>query len=49
MVDLGVRHGIITPVTSLYVPTTNEMTPDERAALRKGRRPAVRGAQEPVA
>jgi len=33
MVDLGVRHAIITPVTSLYVPTTNEMTPDERAEL----------------
>lgn len=33
MVDLGVRHGVITPVTSLYVPTTNEMTPDERAEL----------------
>ena len=35
MVDLGVRHGIITPVTSLYVPTTNEMTPDERAELER--------------
>lgn len=33
MVDLGVRHGIITPVTSLYVPTTREMTPDEREEL----------------
>ncbi|MEZ4312310.1 MAG: VIT domain-containing protein [Polyangiaceae bacterium] len=33
MVDLGVRHGIITPVTSLYVPTTNEMSPEERAEL----------------
>jgi len=38
MVDLGVRHAIITPVTSLYVPTTNEMTPEEREELerRKG-------------
>jgi Ca-activated chloride channel family protein len=38
MVDLGSRHAIITPVTSLYVPTKNEMTPDERAELerRKG-------------
>jgi tetratricopeptide (TPR) repeat protein len=35
MVDLGVRHGIITPVTSLYVPTKNEMTPDERAELER--------------
>lgn len=33
MVDLGVRQGIITPVTSLYVPTTKEMTPDEREEL----------------
>jgi Ca-activated chloride channel family protein len=31
MVDLGVRHGIITPVTSLYVPTTREMSVEERA------------------
>ncbi|UQA59313.1 VIT domain-containing protein [Polyangium aurulentum] len=38
MVDLGSRHAIITPVTSLYVPTKNEMTPEERAELerRKG-------------
>ena len=35
MVDLGVRHGIITPVTSLYVPTTNEMTPVEREELQR--------------
>lgn len=35
MVDLGVRHGIITPVTSLYVPTTNEMTPQERDELQQ--------------
>lgn len=35
MVDLGVRHGVITPVTSLYVPTTREMSPDERAELSK--------------
>lgn len=34
MVDLGSRHGIITPVTSLYVPTKNEMTGEEREELR---------------
>lgn len=33
LVDLGVRQGIITPVTSLYVPTTNEMTPEDRANI----------------
>jgi len=35
MVDLGVRHGIITPVTSLYVPTTREMTPQELDELQR--------------
>lgn len=35
MVDLGSRQGIITPVTSLYVPTTNEMTPEDRRRLRR--------------
>lgn len=34
LVDLGVRQGIITPVTSIYVPTTSEMTPDQRAQAR---------------
>jgi len=33
MVDLGVRHGIITPFTSLYVPTKNEMSAEERNLL----------------
>jgi Ca-activated chloride channel family protein len=33
MVDLGTRNGIITPVTSLYVPTKNEMTSEERDEL----------------
>jgi len=33
LVDLGMKNGIITPVTSFYVPTKNEMTPDERAEL----------------
>lgn len=35
MVDLGSRHAIITPVTSLYVPTKNEMTSEERAELER--------------
>ncbi|MBK9260483.1 MAG: hypothetical protein IPM54_11710 [Polyangiaceae bacterium] len=35
MVDLGSRHAIITPVTSLYVPTKNEMTPEERSELER--------------
>jgi Ca-activated chloride channel family protein len=37
MVDLGTRHGIITPVTSLYVPTKGEMTVEERAELERRR------------
>jgi tetratricopeptide (TPR) repeat protein len=37
MVDLGSRHGIITPVTSLYVPTKNEMTAEERSELERAR------------
>jgi Ca-activated chloride channel family protein len=38
MVDLGSRHGIITPVTSLYVPTTREMSAEERAELAQAKR-----------
>ena len=38
MVDLGTRNGIITPVTSLYVPTKKEMTADERSELDDARR-----------
>jgi tetratricopeptide (TPR) repeat protein len=41
MVDLGVRHGIITPVTSLYVQTTKEMTPEEREELKRAQRAAA--------
>ena len=44
MVDLGSRSGIITPVTSLYVPTKNEMNSEERTELeaaRQARRPAA--------
>jgi Ca-activated chloride channel family protein len=33
LVDLGIKNGIITPVTSFYVPTKSEMTPAERAEL----------------
>ena len=29
IVDLGVRYGVITPVTSWYVPTRKEMSPEE--------------------
>jgi Ca-activated chloride channel family protein len=37
MVDLGTRNGIITPVTSLYVPTKNEMTSEERSEMDNAR------------
>jgi tetratricopeptide (TPR) repeat protein len=37
MVDLGVRNGILTPVTSFYVPTRGEMTPDEQAEFQAQR------------
>ncbi|EYF07016.1 VIT domain-containing protein [Chondromyces apiculatus] len=40
LVDLGSRYGIITPVTSLYVPTRNEMTASEQNEF------ALRRAQE---
>jgi Ca-activated chloride channel family protein len=54
MVDLGMRHGIMTPYTSFYVPTRKEMSAEERADLerrkladREGyRRRAHQGAQE---
>lgn len=42
IVDLGSRHGIITPATSLYVPTFREMTGDERDEFEK-RRAKARG------
>lgn len=38
LVDLGVRQGIITPVTSIYVPTTAEMTPSQRASIDRTQR-----------
>jgi Ca-activated chloride channel family protein len=37
MVDLGSRHGIITPFTSLYVPTRREMSPEELSELAQAR------------
>jgi len=44
LVDLGVRSGIITPFTSLYVPTKGEMTASELEELReKQRRGRSRG------
>ena len=33
VVDLGVRQGIITPYTSIYVPTTTEMTPEQKSRI----------------
>ena len=33
VVDLGVRQGIVTPFTSVYVPTTREMTPEQKASI----------------
>jgi Ca-activated chloride channel family protein len=38
LVDLGMKNGIITPVTSFYVPTKNEMSPEEKREL-EARRP----------
>jgi tetratricopeptide (TPR) repeat protein len=37
MVDLGMQNGILTPVTSFYVPTRNEMTPEEQAEFQMRR------------
>ena len=37
LVDLGSRHGIITPHTSLYVPTRREMSPEELSELAQAR------------
>ena len=37
MVDLGLRHGIVTPYTSFYVPTRKEMGADELAELDRRR------------
>lgn len=38
IVDLGVRYGVITPVTSLYVPTRREMSEDEVNELERRKR-----------
>lgn len=55
LVDLGMKNGIITPVTSFYVPTKNEMSPTEREELQarseaaqRNRRYAVRGPEDNV-
>ena len=37
MVDLGLRHGIVTPFTSFYVPTKKEMSTEEIAELNRRR------------
>ena len=41
MIDLGLRHGIVTPYTSFYVPTKKEMGTEERAELDR-RREAIK-------
>ncbi len=47
LVDLGVRQGVITPVTSIYVPTSREMTSDQRAQARaESRKRSSRRAAE---
>lgn len=42
LVDLGMKSGIITPVTSFYVPTKNEMSPEEQEELEARRDEATR-------
>ncbi|HEX2870482.1 MAG TPA: AgmX/PglI C-terminal domain-containing protein, partial [Polyangiaceae bacterium] len=44
LVDLGMKNGVITPVTSFYVPTKNEMAPDEREELEARRDASKRDA-----
>ena len=45
MVDLGSRYGIITPVTSLYVPTRREMSGQELTELSRRREEQKQKAQ----
>jgi len=52
LVDLGVRQGIVTPVTSLYVPTSAEMTTAQKQQIERGRRtravlPKAKPKEEP--
>jgi hypothetical protein len=47
LVNLGMKNSIITPVTSFYVPTKNEMTSDERAELEAKRDQRRRDSAEP--
>jgi len=41
LVDLGVRQGVITPVTSIYVPTSKEMTREQRDQIDRRKRKRV--------
>ena len=45
MIDLGLRHGIVTPFTSFYVPTKKEMGSDELAELDRRRDTTRRSLQ----
>jgi Flp pilus assembly protein TadD len=52
LVDLGVRQGIVTPVTSLYVPTSAEMTTAQKQQIERGKRtravlPKAKPKEEP--
>jgi Ca-activated chloride channel family protein len=49
LVDLGVRNGILTPVTSFYVPTRSEMSPEEQAELEARRDQLNHKSASPVA
>jgi tetratricopeptide (TPR) repeat protein len=48
VVDLGVRQGIVTPFTSVYVPTTKEMTPEQKASIDRRERKRKKLTQETV-
>ncbi len=48
LADLGVRQGIITPVTSIYVPTTREMTAAQREAIETEKQARVTSRAEPA-
>jgi Ca-activated chloride channel family protein len=47
LVDLGMSSSIITPVTSFYVPTKNELSPQELAELQQRREHAKRDRGAP--
>jgi len=48
LVDLGVRNGILTPVTSFYVPTRNEMSPQEQVEFEARRDQLKHKSASPV-